>query len=262
MMKNLLLILLFTLLHFQCAAAQWTVDGIPFACRAPAHYDENSRILVLFGGRNWPGEKTLQTFDFNRLADRHSLFLLSPSFRDREYWEPERWSGRTLLAAVAKLEKTYRLNPQKIYLYGYSAGGQCSALFYDWMPDRVAAWAAHACGVYPFEIKHVSAPALITCGVRDSDRLRISRLFLYRYREAGGSLLWKTYPGGHELNPEALELARAWFDAILSGAEAGEFGEDDTMLIRKEIDPEFRNPLLSPRIRRLWLQCDQKGTEP
>ena len=34
------------------------------------------------------------------------------------------------------------------------------------------------------------------------------------------------------------------------------------MLIRKEIDPEFRNPLLSPRIRRLWLQCDPKGTEP
>ncbi len=233
-------------------ARELTINNISFACRVPKKYDENSRIMVLFGGRNWPGEKTLATFDFNQLADDHSLFLISPSFQDREYWEPALWSGRTLLAAVARLEKNYRLKPGKLYLYGYSAGGQCAALFYDWMPQRVAAWGAHGCGVYPESVRHVSTPALISCGIQDAERFQISRHFLYRYRENGGLLLWKPFPGGHELNPEALELARAWFDALLSGAEPEEFGEDDTMQIDRNIDVEFRNPLYNRTLRELW----------
>ena len=74
------------------------------------------------------------------------------------------------------------------------------------------------------------------------------------HREADGELLWKPFPGGHELNPEALELARAWFDALLSGATALEYGEDDTMQIIPDIDIEFRNPLYTPQIRKLWLK--------
>lgn len=235
-------------------AAELKINDTPFALRVPEKYDENSRIMVLFGGRNWPGEKTLKTYHFDQLADRHSLFLISPSFKDREYWEPAQWSGQTLLKAIRELEKRYHLKSQKIHLYGYSAGGQCSALFYDWMPDRVAAWAAHACGVYPREISHTSAPALITCGIQDADRCQISRYFIYRYREADGELLWKPFPGGHELNPEALELARAWFDALLTGPVTTEYGEDDTMQIIPNIDIEFRNPLYTPQIRELWLK--------
>jgi len=238
---------------FSLAAETMRIGGVDFACRAPAHYDADSRILVLFGGRNWPGEKTLKTFGFDRFADRRQLFLLSPSFVNRDYWEPQKWSGSLLKKAVAELEKRYRLHPRKLYFYGYSAGGQCSNLFYAWMPDRVAAWGAHACGVYfTGNIPHPAAPALITCGVQDAERLVISRQFLYRYRESGGELLWKTYPGGHELNPAALELARAWLDAVLSGAKARKFGEDDSMLIRKRIDTEFRNPLYTPQIEALW----------
>ena len=161
--------------------------------------------MVLFGGRNWKGADTLKRFRFDDLADRHRLILLSPSFRDRNYWEPEKWSGPALQRAAAELERRCRMPSRPLFFYGYS----CASLFYSWMPEKVAAWAAHACGVYPQKITRAHAPALITCGIEDTDRHRISRSFIYRYREADGELLWKPFPGGHELNPEALELARA-----------------------------------------------------
>lgn len=230
------------------------IDGMGFAYRVPPEYREDSQIMVLFGGRNWDGEKTLKAYGFDKLADKHRLFLLSPSFVNREYWEPGKWSGATLKKAMAKLEQRYKLKPQKCYFYGYSAGGQCAALFYGWMPERVAAWGVHACGVYPEQVKSASAPALISCGTEDAERFQISRQFAYRYREAGGALLWKIYAGGHELNPEALELARVWFDAIISGETAKEYGEDDTGQIKRGIDDEFRNPLYNEKIRELWLK--------
>lgn len=250
-MKLFLLLFIFPLMAFAEGIA---IDGVSFAYRVPTRPNENSRIMVLFGGRNWEGEKTLKTYRFNELADKHNLFLLSPSFRDREYWEPEKWSGQCLRRAIAELEKQYHLKPQKLYFYGYSAGGQCTALFYDWMPERVAAWGVHACGVYPETIKNTSAPALITCGREDVERFQISRHFIYLYRENGGLLLWKPFPGSHELNSEALALARAWFDAILSGDKITEYGEDDTKQIKSNIDVEYRNPLYNDKIRELWLK--------
>ena len=245
-------IFFFFFVTFGTAAAELTVDGVEFAYRLPA--GQPQAIMVLFGGRNWKGADTLKRFRFDDLADRHRLILLSPSFRDRNYWEPEKWSGPALQRAAAELERRCRMPSRPLFFYGYSAGGQCASLFYAWMPEKVAAWAAHACGVYPQKITRAQAPALITCGIEDTDRYRISRSFIYRYREADGELLWKPFPGGHELNPEALERARAWFDALLSGASALEYGEDDTMQIIPDIDIEFRNPLYTPQIRKLWLK--------
>ena len=66
------------------------LDGVDFHYRIPQKYDAKSKIMILFGGRNWQGERTLKTYNFNALADKHSVFLLSPSFKDRDYWEPEK----------------------------------------------------------------------------------------------------------------------------------------------------------------------------
>ena len=250
-MRNLLLFLL--LLPSLLGADVIKLNGIEFHYRIPEKYDVKSKIMVLFGGRNWQGERTLKTYNFNALADKHSIFLLSPSFKDRDYWEPQVWSGKLLQKAIRHLEKRYNLQPQKVYFYGYSAGGQCTALFYPWMPQKVAACAIHACGVYPEKIKYSQAPFLITCGTEDKERFQISRHFIYRYREHGGLLLWKYFPNsGHELSKEALELAKAWFDDLLSGKKVIAYGEDDTRQIKPQIDTEFRNPLYSEKMRELW----------
>ena len=187
------------------------ISGIEFAYRTPKSPSSNSRIMVLFGGRNWNGDKAIKTFNFEELADKYSLILLSPSFKDNEYWQPEKWSGKVLKSAVKLLEKKFSLKPQKLLFYGYSAGGQCANLFYNYMPKEVEAWGLHACGVYPEMPLKDGVQSFITCGLQDSDRVRISKAFIYKYRENGGKVIWKEYTGGHELNIEALQFARQFF---------------------------------------------------
>ena len=119
-MKVLLSVLFF--IPILLFAEVFRLDSVDFHYRVPEKYNDKSKIMVLFGGRNWKGGKTLRTYDFNDLADKHGVFLLSPSFKDRAYWEPEVWSGRLLQKAIRQLEKRYNLQSQKVYFYGYSAG--------------------------------------------------------------------------------------------------------------------------------------------
>lgn len=235
------------------------VEGVEFVLRVPEHRAERARVMVLFGGRGWPGAKTLAHFRLEELAERHGVFLLAPSLEKGEYWEPSSGTGRLLLEAVARLERMYGVDAGKLYLYGYSAGGQCAALFAAFLGDRVGAWGAHACGVYPEKelLPSFPAPALLTCGSGDSGRDALTRQFGYVYRERGGQLLRQTFPGGHELEPRALELARAWFDAVMAGKKPSVYGDDDSGLRvpaarAREIDAEFRNPLFEGRVEALW----------
>ena len=108
--------------------------------------------MVLFGGRNWTGKRTLREYGFEDLADRHGLALVSPSFVDNDYWKPEAWSGAALTNELARIERENGISFSRICLYGYSAGGQCAALFQAWWPGGVTAWGAHGCGVFPARV--------------------------------------------------------------------------------------------------------------
>ena len=240
------------------------VEGVRFWYRMPALSAPSNTvqgILVLFGGRNWSGEKTLAAYACDALADQHRLILLSPSFSAENYWEPQSGSGAQLNQALATVSaRTGGKAAVPLYLYGYSAGGQCAALFATWLGSRVSAWGAHGCGVYPDTCawEGVHAPALITCGMEDRERFEISRRAVYAYREAGGEMVWRYYAGrGHELNPEALHLARTWLDALIRKERVAWIGEDDTGRLVpaawfQEIEPEFRNPLRTETLRMLW----------
>lgn len=232
---------------------RFSVKGVTFVGRIPRQYDRESQIIVLFGGRGWPGEKTIENFGFGRVADRERAFLLSPSFSKGEYWDPKTGTGAQLAAAVSELEKRFGLRSQPLVLYGYSAGGQCAALFAQAKEIRVAAWGVYGCGVFP-DAFHADSPALVTCGAKDEDRLRISRSFACRYREKGGALLLKPLACGHELDPRALAIAREWLRAVLAGGESWIWGEDETFKVadRDAIDPEYRNPLYTNRLAELW----------
>jgi hypothetical protein len=109
-MKTFLSFLLF--MPFLLVAEVIRLDGVDFHYRIPEKYNSKSKIMVLFGGRNWQGERTLKTYNFNALADKHCIFLLSPSFKDRDYWEPQVWSGKLLQKAIRQLEKCYNLQPR------------------------------------------------------------------------------------------------------------------------------------------------------
>ena len=200
------------LLPFLLSGAEFQIDGITFHFTPPPRNNGNARIMVLFGGRNWPGDKTLRTYQFEALAGKHNLVLLSPSFRDNNYWEPEKWSGKTLKRAVTELRKRCRLKPHKLYFYGYSAGSQCSNLFPAWKPENARAWVSHACGVFHEPTGRMrNVPGLVTCGDADTTRYIISRNFVDKCREKGINIIWKSFPNHpHDVPPDSLKLARAF----------------------------------------------------
>ena len=240
---------------------------VKMVLRIPADFSpedaKNYRVMVLFGGRNWHGEKTIKTYDFVKVADKHKLFLLSPSFKNDEYWEPKKWSGKALLEAINKIKKKYKLNLDGQVLYfGYSAGAQCAALFYRWKPEIVKAWGAYACGVWFWPKKQVTnaVPAIITCGEDDIQRYLLSKRFVRTAREHGYSIIWRSYPIEHGLSSKALALTRSFFASVLSGQSKAKYiGDDQEMNFypvqsknARNIEIEYRNNFSNLNLAKQW----------
>lgn len=102
-----------------------------FRCRVPARYDQASkvkyRLLVYFGGRNTTGEHEAKNPTWANWCDKNEVFLIVPSYKNDNYWEPQKWSGKALLEAIAQLKKKYpNICDDKLLFYGYSAGAQCA----------------------------------------------------------------------------------------------------------------------------------------
>ena len=88
------------------------------------------RTLVIFGGRNCGGEAEVSgKLGWLPWADRYGIFLVAPGFKDDRYWEPQAWSGRALLTALAEIRKSYDIDTEHLLIYGYSAGSQAANLF-------------------------------------------------------------------------------------------------------------------------------------
>ena len=230
-----------------------TVNGVEVVYMIPDGVRQDSRILVLFGGRGWPGKKAIAELGFREWAIKRNWCVVAPSFSNGEYWNPESGSAAVVASAVDALRRKHSLRPLPVFLFGYSAGGQLVALLQDYDSSLVAAWGVYGCGVYPDDPK-AKTLGFVACGMDDAERLRISRDFAYRHREAGGLLLWKPVKSGHELNFHALTLAREFFAAVAAGAPCSLWGEDDTRQIKPcdRIDIEFRNPLYNSAVADLW----------
>ncbi len=193
---------------------------VDFSFRVPAGYDpdreERYRVLVLFGGRN-QGSAVNATgrLGWGPWADKHGIFIVSPGYKNGMYWNPASWSGKALTDALQAIRKNYRICTDKLLLYGYSAGGQCSNMFAAWKPEKVRAWASHASGVFfpSLDARVKLAPGLVTCGDADRARYLLSRRFVKRCRSQGYRVIWKSFPNhGHDVPPRSMELARAFLE--------------------------------------------------
>lgn len=185
--------------------------------RVPKDYDparpESYRVLVIFGGRNCSGQAEAGgRLGWGAWADEQGVFLVSPGFKDDEYWDPQKWSGRALLHALGAIKKKYRICTGKLLYYGYSAGSQAANLFPAWRADLTRAWVSHACGVFHNPSARMKAiPGLVTCGDADISRYIISRRFVEENRRCGVNIIWKSFPNvPHDVPPDSLKLARAF----------------------------------------------------
>lgn len=228
-MKRKLFLLIGLFLAMTAVAAPARVESVQVRTRAPqnqvvtvhfripANYDPKRdglwRVLVFFGGRNTDGSgEASGGLGWGEWADQYGVFLVSPGFRDDEYWQPEEWSGRALFSALAEIRKQYEICTDKLLFYGYSAGSQCSNLFPAWRPGSTWAWVSHACGVFHEPGGRMrSVPGLVTCGDADTARYIISRNFVEEARKRGTAILWKSFPNSpHDVPPDSLKLARAF----------------------------------------------------
>ncbi len=182
--------------------------------RVPSDYQKKGknryRVLVMFGGRNSDGKYRTTNHAWQKWADRYNIFLVAPTFKDDEYWYPEKWSGRALLKGLKLIKKQYRINDTRLLYYGYSGGAQCSNLFPAWRPELCLAWVSHASGVWHQPSGRMSGiPGLVTCGDADFRRYILSRDFVAKARQKGELIIWKSYPNHpHDVPPNSLKLAR------------------------------------------------------
>lgn len=185
--------------------------------RVPENYDARSvcRVLVIFGGRNAEGKGEVSgALGWGEWADKLNIFLVSPGFKDDDYWDPQGWSGKALQQALRQIKRDYNISIDKLMFYGYSAGSQASNLFAAWNPNNCRAWVSHACGVFHEPSTRMrNVPGLVTCGDADQARYIISRNFVENCRARGINIIWKSFPNHpHDVPPDSLALARAFLE--------------------------------------------------
>jgi len=186
-----------------------------FQYRVPRGYNprKTCRVLVIFGGRNTNGIADASgRMGWGEWCDKHGIFIVAPGLKNDNYWEPQVWSGRALMRALALLKKKFNICTDHLLYYGYSAGSQASNLFPAWRPDHCRAWVSHACGVFHTPSQRMrDVPGLVTCGDADQARYIISRNFVENARRQGCSIIWKTFSNlPHQVPMESLKLARAF----------------------------------------------------
>lgn len=215
------------LLSGQAFAADYVIDNVEVKTRSPSNpivnvwyrvprgYDPKSkglyRVLILFGGRNCDGGPEVSgKLGWTEWADLNDIFLVAPTFKNDDYWDPEKWSGKALLDALGQIAVKYRIATTGLLYYGYSAGSQASNLFASWRPGIARAYVSHACGVFHEpSVRMRNVPGLVTCGDIDVERYIISRRFVDKYRKLGIPVVWRSFPNHpHDVPPDSIRLAK------------------------------------------------------
>lgn len=115
----------------------------------PRSYDRTKRtplVISLHGAGGWPAQQ-MEVSQWNRLADAGGFIVVYPSGADGagpRIWHVDR--GTELMRDVTyiaqlidKLEKSYNIDPQRIYADGLSNGGGMAFVLSCTLADRIAA---------------------------------------------------------------------------------------------------------------------------
>ncbi len=114
----------------------------------PKRYDRTKPaplVISLHGAGGWPRQQ-MELSGWNELADRDGFIVVYPSGMTNggpRIWrmegEDERRDARFISDLIDELEKTYDIDPRRIYVNGLSNGGGFSFLLSCRMPERIAA---------------------------------------------------------------------------------------------------------------------------
>lgn len=159
--------------------------------------DKRWPVMMFLHGMGQRGNDPNQVKLFGppMLAEKDPDFpfiVVSPQCPDNEFWEPE-----MVIALLDQIEKTYRTDPERVYLTGLSMGG-----FGTWRtavcyPDRFAAIAPVCGGGDPKKVKRIKhLPTWTFHGDKDQIvSIKCSQEMVDALKACGGDVKFTVYPG-------------------------------------------------------------------
>lgn len=199
-----------------------TFDTAKFAVHVPV-VTPLKGILVLTLGTNADARKDIP--NWLSWAEQRHLAIVGCYFKDHEETQIERYvdakeeSGTALLSALDIFTTSYpQLAGKKLFMWGWSAGGEFNHEFNAHFPERVAGFVVNKGGVYYTALvskKARSNPGLYILGVNDHPLRGVAIRGIYAVNVyAGAKWLLEEEPVEHELGA-SLPMAKRFFDHIL-----------------------------------------------
>lgn|GEM_PF-2355295 len=175
-------------------------------------------VMVVVPGLSGDGQVFTSDI-FKDFAEKEGFAIISPTFvfdendfnHEESYQYPAAWSGDALIAMINNLPGK-GINPEKLYLFGFSAGAQFSLRFTLLHPDLVKACASHGNGARIIPNMQNTVNYFITVGTSDDPyRIDNARIFYNEAKELNMMALYKEYNIGHEISTDQINDSLEFF---------------------------------------------------
>jgi poly(3-hydroxybutyrate) depolymerase len=153
-------------------SGSFTSDGVKrtYAAYAPPRAGLRP-LVILLHGTGWTGRAMVRRW--KGLAKREGIVVAGPDATDRSGWQPPQ-DGPALFRDLVEELKPQRVDPRRIYPFGYSAGAIFALYMAPIQSEYFAAAAAHA-GAYTGEADlgflgttRRKIPLLLSAGTKDA----------------------------------------------------------------------------------------------
>lgn len=178
-------------------------------------------LIVWVPGLDGDGESSLPE-QFYKLADTKGYAILTPTFKFDEqnfekrtsYQFPQAWSGQALLKILEK-EKSNGLNYSKLYLAGFSAGGQFVSRFSFMKPEMVSACAILSSGARVKPEKNNGVKYFVGIGTMDDKyRRENAEIFNDAAQKLNIPIEYRQYYMEHDTNEEEMNDVAEFFEKV------------------------------------------------
>lgn len=132
--------------------AKLTAQGRPrvyYFYVPPSATDAPAPLLLLLHGSGRSGRTMVESW--KKLADKEGLILAGPDATNPAAWTTNNDSPAALRDIIEDVKTRHAVDPQRIYLFGHSAGAQFGLLIACLESEYFAAAAVHAGALWPEE---------------------------------------------------------------------------------------------------------------
>jgi hypothetical protein len=183
-----------------------------------------SAVIAVIPGFMGDSRASTADPDWQRLATKWHCALLGCQLQNDGYWVAGGWSGATLLLSLNEFGRQSghpELANARLAFWGHSAGGQFSASFVDWQPNRVITFVANrgSFDCNPNGLSH-RVPALWIAGEKDREDTNADLTNIFTAgRRLGAPWAFALEPNvGHEI-VGSKTLGIAYIDAVFRSGD-------------------------------------------